>query len=93
MKYLKTFDNNLEYNVNDYVLLKNHFVNKNFSLLGKIEDTSLTNNFKIKRFKIVDKPIKDWSIDWYTYQDIIRKLTPEEIDLFKLKEDVTKYNL
>lgn len=49
MKYLKTFDNNLEYNVNDYVLLKNHFVNKNFSLLGKIEDTSLTNNFKIKR--------------------------------------------
>ena len=97
MKYIKKYENTVEkYNIGDYVLLVDHFVSKQYSLLARIEDIHHDNRYKIKRFKIVhegDDRFPMWATDWYTFYDVERHLTPEEIEIFKMKEDINKYNL
>ena len=91
MKYLKTFESDLNpyyYNVGDYILL------------NKVKIPHLTGiSFNAKILEIPDRSSgvitillnnieKKISVD-----KIERKLTPKEIEEFKLQQAVTKYNL
>lgn len=89
MKYIKTYEN-IKYEAGDYVLLKDHFVNKNFSLKAKILSTKYKDVYQIKRFRILDIT---GDINWYDKNNIERKLTSEEIVEFELMENIEKYNI
>lgn len=94
MKHLKIYEDLYnQYKPGDYVLLVDHFVNKDYSLSGKIEDAIFQNKYKIKRYTILETIATKWSTDWYTIYDIERLLTHEEIEIYKMKENITKFNL
>lgn len=93
MKHLKIYEDSYDqYKPGDYVLLMDHFVNKDYSLSGKIE-RNYHNKYEIKRYTIIETIATKWSTDWYTIYDIERLLTHEEIEIYKMKENITKFNL
>lgn len=109
MKYLKTFEKKfqkkLKYNVNDYILIDIDEIlrkNKEESIAGSPPD----NLAKIEKI-LNDTPGKDREGDWFPYdiiffnnqnitirpEEIIRKLTDDEILEYESKKQGTKYNL
>ena len=108
MKHLKTFEKKvqkiLKYNINDYILLDiNEILRKNEedSIAGIPPD----NLAKIE--KILDDTEHDRDGDWFPYdiiffnnqkltvrpEEIIRKLTEDEILKYESKKQGMKYNL
>jgi hypothetical protein len=91
MKYIKTYEIEL-YKVSDgdYVILKDHFVVKIYSILGKIIDTQPNSRrFRIRRYSDIGQK----SEEWYSHYDIERKMTPEEILEYDRMDKSNKYNL
>ena len=105
MKYIKKFENieedlkNMKYQADDYVLLD----------IDKIIDNNSKNNETIVPFKYVQiryvKPNIRYSyrvdfdskdnngVCWVNEDEIIRKLTPEEIEECEMIKNANKYNL
>lgn len=93
MKHIKTYENiNLKYKKDDYVIITGY---PDFDPFVKIY---LVNSKKSKRswdylvmgFEYSTQKIQGTYIDEL---DIIRKLTPYEIDEYEAKENAYKYNL
>lgn len=85
MKYIKTFESNQKYKKGDYVLLKDEALNRHNELLKLYFDDNLMGYAKIKKDIHYDCEIKTSSFLvqdnrlHINYNDIERKLTPEEI--------------
>lgn len=99
MKYLKTYEEKISsiYEINDYVLLtelnfknKRGWVNLPENSYGKILKIEVVNVDKndISYFVSVEDDYV-----WISESNIIRKLTPEEIEQYKLEKETDKYNL
>ena len=87
---LKRIDIN-NYNEDDYVVLKDHFVNKEYSLIAKIIIKDIENKiYKMARFNTITF-IED--LEYYRIYDIERMATKKEIDEFDLMSSANKYNL
>jgi hypothetical protein len=93
MKYIKKYEkynpSTKSYNVGDYVLMKGDFDLDNEEKYYKVVIIEVRDK---KYFKYV---VKDNEDNQYAIDDvnIIRKLTPKEIEIWKIKKDTDKYNL
>jgi len=85
MKYIKTYEYNKKYKVGDYVLMSGkNYVNKN------------NKPIKITRFLNWGDPVfifNDGSESVTSNKEIIRHLTPDEIEDFEATINTKKYNL
>jgi len=103
MKYIKTYEENKKYpkyNVGDYVLLSIKKIDKNNIKYGNDDPISIPDDSLAQIVGI------DFNVDYpYTSKfynnrefdlkpnEIIRLLTPEEIEEFEMKKEANKYNL
>jgi len=101
MKHLKLYENFETYKVDDYVLLTDlNFKDKNGKWVKLLENLNETKG-KILKIEIVNTEKNDntYFISlmkhflWVNTSNIIRKLTPEEIEEYELKKEAEKYNL
>jgi hypothetical protein len=109
MKYLKTFEDviisgiTFKYNVGDYVLLSEEQMDKNTE-----EDHTGPHGLQIFQGKIINIRLKEngekypypYIVETYDNKqcaikdtEIIRKLTYDEIEIYKIKKQTTKYNI
>ena len=88
---IKTFEKyiNSKYNVGDYVLLTKIDLEWGFTFDRECKVISNDeDNYQVITFD------KNEEIDtWISTSDIIRKLTPEEIENYKIRKESEKYNL
>lgn len=103
MKYLKLYENlwNYNYKIGDYLLIIHPSALAKISFSNDIYPTTLPckttfptgeplfGKFQIEYFDKNDK-LEKW---WITIDNVIRKLTDEEIEEFELKKSANKYNL
>ena len=88
MKYIKKFESDkLKYNVGDYVLIKGDYFYNKKSQCAKIDILDKTDKGYYLTILTTDKEM------WIREDMIIRKLSIEEVEQFKLENDVNKYNL
>jgi hypothetical protein len=109
MKYLKTFEDviisgiTFKYNVGDYVLLSEEVMNKNTK-----DDNTGPHGLQTFQVKIINIRLKEngekypypYIVETYDNDqcvvkdnEIVRKLTYNEIKNYKLKKQTTKYNI
>ena len=102
MKYLKTHENVEYYNKVDYVLLNMDVIKQlfNFDNFNIIDDMAkITHVVKnIDRLSLTEYYIdfyngSNFDIDFVLKKEIIRLLTPEEIEIFNMKKNIYKYNI
>ena len=102
MKHLKIYENfEGTYEVNDYVILRDvSFLNKNNKWINLFEDRGETKG-KIRNIEVVNDKKREISyliilsddFVWVNESYIRRKLTPEEIEQYKIQIETDKYNL
>jgi len=96
MKHLKAFENKKQkYNLNDYVFLD----------MKKLKENGMSNNLIDSPFAMIDYVHDDTMLYPYIVttnrnkkiaintNEIIRLMTPEEIEQYKLDNNIFKYNL
>ena len=102
MKHIKTYENLLvkqEYQIGDYVLLLEDANRRtwNVDLHCKIIDVENKIGYRTESigYKIRTFYTNDHSEAkvWIDQKEIERKLTPKEIEEYKLKEEAKKYNI
>ena len=99
MKYIKTYETkNIKYKIGDYVLLDKKIIEDEdlpdtYALIyNKFKGAHINGSYY---FYDVKFPNSKGDHDGYEveYSEIIRKLTPEEIQEYNIKKDSMKYNL
>ena len=101
MKYLKTFENNTNtYNIGDYVYLNLHQIDKNNKEAGyteKIPDSPFARILEYSpEFKHYPYEIEinlETENQMVKHNEILRRMTQEEIKEYKIKKTSNKYNL
>ena len=109
MKHLKKYESidefidELIYKPGDYILLNIPKIKKNIEDYHSFNNISIKNipSNKAKITKIINNDVYPYKIIFDTtnkstsieQDEIIRKLTPEEINDFKFKKNADKYNL
>ena len=89
MKYLKLFENQKSYEIGDYVIAY-----KQQGVIIDINNSILPDTYYIKGEPVFFRnKLHDTNCFWAEKSDIERKMTPEEVEIFKLNRDVYKYNL
>ena len=93
MKYIKTYEkNHKNIKIGDYVLFKNHYENWE-KTMGIISDVENVENSILPYYVDFYDPEGDKCYAFLESGEVIRLLTPSEIETYKMKEDVNKYNL
>jgi len=97
MKYIKTYENkNLKYNIGDYIIPIETEYGKNpkdsYSVIVSILRGGSFGEYMISTYNIyTDKKLEG---PWPIFDsEIVRKLTPDEIQEITIKKDIKKYNL
>jgi len=99
MKYIRLFENYTGYDVGDYILLDlelmikhlkaekiyNYVIPDSFAIIEEFRERSKKYPFLVKSYDNLKSFIQ--------LDEIIRKLIPEEIEEFKIKQTANKYNL
>lgn len=101
MKIKKIYENESIFDVGDYIVIEyNKIKTKEFSKPYKnfalIIEKSLTSNTYLYDFKFLDLVTSNFNNSSMCYiadDDIERKMTPKEIEDFKIKIESSKYNL
>jgi len=95
MKYLKYFENN--YEVGDFVIIDLNKISGNSPAMSIASDNDY---MKAKIIKINNKQEYPYNIQYdgerrltVDKNEILRKLTPEEIEEYKIEIQAKKYNL
>jgi hypothetical protein len=87
MKYLKTFEQNkFLYKIDDYVLFFNPDTKSN--LPGQIIDIQEESEWPYRIYYFEED-----ILGFLSENEIIRKLTPEEIEIFEIRKITNKYNI
>ena len=102
MKHIKKFENfedpgnglkySGNYNIGDHVLLDMKAIKHNniHEELPSYDECIITDYGDYHHFYVEFIDDTDFAVD---ESEIIRKLTPDEIDIYDIKNDATKYNL
>ena len=90
MKHLKTYEEILEYNIGDYVIVKSEFFKDKLPRLCKI---TTKGNEPYSKYKWYDCIMIDGTIVIVSDNMVERKMTSEEIKQFELEMSTNKYNL
>lgn len=90
MKHIKTYENrNYKYQIGDYVFIKDGNKPNSYTVIvsrGNSVWPYMLETYDLDSGKIIERfPVDD--------SEIIRKLTPEEIELISIKKAAKKYNL
>jgi len=90
MKYIKTFEDRddfvIKFKIGDYIMYNTTTLLKT---TGKIVDIDYTKRFP---YILYVPGISDYN-PTISAREIVRHLTPEEIDQFEIEENLKKYNL
>ena len=100
MRYIKSFEKNSTlYNIDDYVLLDLQKID-DYNKSTKSSSIPIRDPFVKILQTITDDDVMPYRIEFYNDdyyrvkdQEIIRKLTPEEIENFETRRKAIKYNL
>lgn len=84
MKYIKSFENDQDYQIGDKVLCKEYLTELEKYGIYEIEDIKKTGYFT--QFKL-------YGVEYYWDHNHFRKATPREIKKNELKNTINKYNL
>lgn len=109
MKYIKTYEGrnkdsiNQKYNIGDYVVpYNNRFMGKLheflYNYVCRIEDFRIDDLLDMTyvyyaNIKLPDNMKSDYNEYFYFNEDELRPATKQEIEEYKLNQDINKYNL
>ena len=101
MKIKKIYENDIEYNIGDYIIIKDNRIEtklysipyKNYALIiDKIDDDGFL-RYDYKFYDLIKNKFENTSSTFIFKPDILRKMTKKEIEDLNIKIISNKYNL